>query len=72
MQRAWLILPAFSLGACLFDVADVAARYVRIVGRGNSENLWHSLTEVDLVGRNAPPIVAALDTSIARSKPSLR
>ena len=25
MQRAWLILPAFSLGACLFAVADVVS-----------------------------------------------
>ncbi len=29
-----------------FDFADVPARFVRIVGYGNSENAWNSLTEV--------------------------
>jgi len=29
-----------------FDFADVAARYVRIVGHGNSVSAWNSLTEV--------------------------
>ena len=30
---------------------NVTARYVRIVGFGNSANLWNSLTEVEIVGR---------------------
>lgn len=33
-----------------FDFGDVAARYVRIVGHGNTQNSWHSLTEVEIYG----------------------
>jgi hypothetical protein len=33
-----------------FDFADVSARYVRIVGHGNSANLWNSYTEVEVWG----------------------
>jgi unsaturated chondroitin disaccharide hydrolase len=33
-----------------YDFADVAARYVRIVGHGNSQNTWNSITEVDIYG----------------------
>jgi len=32
------------------DFADVAARYVRIVGHGNTVNGWTSITEVDVFG----------------------
>jgi hypothetical protein len=37
---------------------NVTARYVRIVGFGNSANLWNSLTEVEIVGRqnNSSPL----------------
>ena len=31
-----------------YDVADSLRRYVRIVGHGNSQNLWNSITEVEL------------------------
>jgi unsaturated chondroitin disaccharide hydrolase len=31
--------------------ADVSARYVRIVGHGNTINTWNSITEVDIYGR---------------------
>lgn len=41
---------AISSGATLnletFDFADFPARYVRIVGHGNSQSLWNSYTEV--------------------------
>ena len=33
-----------------FDFADASARYVRIVGHGNSQNDWNSLTEVAIWG----------------------
>tara|TARA_R110002072_G_scaffold2280_1_gene18809 strand:+ start:15539 stop:17326 length:1788 start_codon:yes stop_codon:yes gene_type:complete len=31
-----------------FNIADQTARYVRIVGHGNSANTWNSLTEVNI------------------------
>jgi poly(beta-D-mannuronate) lyase len=49
-----------------FDFADVTGRYVRIVGRGNSESQWNSLTEVDVLGRAVAPVaVAAAQTAVA-------
>jgi len=33
-----------------YDVTDTTARYVRIVGHGNSNNLWNSITETELWG----------------------
>ena len=33
-----------------FDFTDVSARYVRILGHGNSANLWNSYTEVEVWG----------------------
>ena len=33
------------------DFADVQARYVRIVGHGNTRNDWNSITEVAIYGR---------------------
>ncbi len=33
-----------------FDITDVAARYVRYVGNGNSSNDWNSVTEVNIIG----------------------
>ncbi|RME75666.1 MAG: discoidin domain-containing protein, partial [Chloroflexi bacterium] len=32
----------------LFDFDDTPARYVRIIGHGNSKNDWNSLTEVEI------------------------
>ena len=44
-----------------FDFPDMPARYVRIIGRGNSQNSWISLTEVGIaVGgdvNDLPPVV---------------
>jgi hypothetical protein len=34
-----------------YDFNDLAARYVRIVGCGNTENDWNSITEVEIYGR---------------------
>lgn len=34
-----------------YDFADIAGRYVRIVGRGNSDNDWNSITEIGLYGQ---------------------
>jgi unsaturated chondroitin disaccharide hydrolase len=31
-----------------YDLPDVPARYVRILGHGNSQNTWNSITEVDI------------------------
>jgi hypothetical protein len=49
-----------------YDVADVTARYIRIVGYGNSMNNWNSITEVAIYGRqNQPalPILAVVASS---------
>ncbi len=37
-------------GLQTFDFADAPGRYVRIIGHGNANNLWNSLTEVDIYG----------------------
>jgi chitodextrinase len=34
-----------------FDVTDTTARYVRLVGHGNTKNAWNSYTEVEVWGR---------------------
>jgi hypothetical protein len=34
-----------------YDVADTAARYVRLVGHGNDLNAWNSVVEVEVWGR---------------------
>jgi len=40
------------------DVTDTVARYVRIVGYGNTSNSWNSITEVEIWGTVAsPPLV---------------
>jgi hypothetical protein len=33
-----------------FDIADSPARYVRLLGHGNSANLWNSYAEVEVWG----------------------
>jgi hypothetical protein len=48
-----------------YDIADVAARYVRIVGHGNSTNAWTSLTEVAIcasAGTPEPPTPIPVST----------
>ncbi|QFZ19738.1 polysaccharide lyase family 7 protein [Saccharothrix syringae] len=38
-----------------YDIPDVTTRYVRVVGHGNSSgNGWNSVTEVDVLGADAP------------------
>ncbi|MFI7678752.1 polysaccharide lyase family 7 protein [Actinophytocola sp. NPDC049390] len=37
-----------------YDFVDRAARYVRVVGYGNTVNDWTSITEVDVFGADAP------------------
>lgn len=59
---AWTqVYIASSSGATLrpepVNFPDVAARYVRIVGYGNSQNNWNSITEVEVIG--GPDNVAA-------------
>ncbi|NJN18345.1 MAG: DUF1565 domain-containing protein [Oscillochloris sp.] len=39
-----------TLQAQVFNIPDQRARYVRIIGFGNSENDWHSLSEVVIYG----------------------
>ena len=39
-----------TIGLQTFDFSDVAARYVRIVGHGNTQSDWNSLTEVAIWG----------------------
>jgi unsaturated chondroitin disaccharide hydrolase len=34
-----------------YNITDVTARYVGIIGHGNSINTWNSITEVDILGR---------------------
>ena len=50
------LIGAVSSGTTLaletFDLPDTPARYVRIVGHGNSQSLWNSYTEVEI--RSAP------------------
>ena len=40
-----------TLGLEGYDFDDVSARYVRIVGHGNTQNEWTSITEVEIIGR---------------------
>jgi hypothetical protein len=42
-----------------YDFADVSARYVRIVGHGNSTSMWNSITEVEIVLVTEEPCVDA-------------
>ncbi|MBT1695885.1 cellulase family glycosylhydrolase [Fulvivirgaceae bacterium PWU4] len=47
-----------------FSFSQRAAKYVRIVGHGNSVNLWNSYTEVDILTVTAPacePVTASGD-----------
>lgn len=37
-----------SLDAEPFDVAPTEARYIRVIGHGNSQNAWNSITHIDL------------------------
>jgi hypothetical protein len=35
-----------------FPLTNVVGRFLRIVGYGNSDNDWNSITEVDILGRS--------------------
>ncbi len=37
-----------------YDTADRAARYVRVVGYGNTANEWTSITELNVIGADGP------------------
>ncbi len=37
-----------------YDVADTTARFVSIIGHGNTVNTWNSITEVQLIGTAVP------------------
>ena len=41
-----------TLASQRYDFGDVQARYVRIVGHGNTDNAWNSITEVEIIGRS--------------------
>lgn len=38
-----------------YDIADTSARYVRIVGHGNTDNEWTSITEAAVLGADGTP-----------------
>jgi hypothetical protein len=38
-----------------YEIADVAARHVRLLGHENSANNWNSFTEVDFYATSGPP-----------------
>jgi hypothetical protein len=54
-----------TLGLQIYDFADLPARYVRIVGFGNSANQWNSITEVEIHGINTKPDHLAIASVIA-------
>jgi len=53
-----------SLGLQRFNIPETWARYVRIVGHGNSQSTWNSFTEVQVLGfSNLPPVAATINTN---------
>ncbi len=44
--------PSSTLSLQRINVSDTAARYVRIVGYGNTVNSWNSITEVEITAAN--------------------
>ncbi len=57
------------LDAEKYQLPQLTARYVRIIGYGNSSNMWNSITEVQLWGYNGmfnnAPLVSGAPASIA-------
>jgi hypothetical protein len=45
----------------IYDFADIDARYVRIVGHGNSTGTWNSYTEFEVWGWTAPVVTSVLE-----------
>jgi Ca2+-binding RTX toxin-like protein len=39
----------------MYEIADVSARYIRLLGHGNSANAWNSFTEVDVFASSGTP-----------------
>ncbi len=54
-------------------LAETAGRYVRVVGHGNTDNDWNSLTEVEIFGRDANviPLVAVNDSATGSEDSSI-
>lgn len=64
------VTSSLTAGIQTFDFADVAgARYVRIVGHGNSVNAWNSYSEVEIYGfvpvSTSTELAAALSSATA-------
>jgi unsaturated rhamnogalacturonyl hydrolase len=51
-----------------YDFPDVTARYVRIVGHGNTSNMWNSLTEVEIYGAGTRRPPDLFDPASIRAK----
>jgi hypothetical protein len=63
------VVSSLAEGLQAFDFTDVSSvRYVRIVGHGNSVNLWNSYTEVELYGMasGSPPEAVKLALTVPR------
>lgn len=41
-----------------YNITPATARYVRIVGHGNNLNNWNSITELEILKTNLPPVVS--------------
>ncbi len=60
-----------SKGLINFDVSDSEARYVRIVGHGNSSSLWNSLIEAKIMGcGDTTPVATPTPTPTPVTPPS--
>ncbi|KZE82091.1 lyase [Paenibacillus elgii] len=68
------VTSSLNAGLQTFDFPDVnAARYVRIIGHGNSANAWNSYTEVEIYGEGAEggqgvPVSSSAELTAAISK----
>src|ERR1043166_3850323 len=54
-----------------YNVTDSTGRYVRIVGHGNSSDLWNSICEVEIYGADGTGSVAGLHLAISRDATTL-
>ncbi len=54
----------------IFDFDDTQARYVQIVGHGNTINTWNSITEVDIYGANETPTQTPAPTVTPTATPT--
>ena len=51
------------------DFADTTGRYVRIVGHGNTDNAWNSVTEVKIFGVTGAPTTVPTTTPTTTTAP---